>query len=137
MIFVGICVSEVEARPPLMAANSSSENKFASTKQSAKTEKVRKTASAISRIKTELPATKVTEEEPVHTKGLVNEEKLLKRVILEHPNDILINKDILKAGISNVVHLEIDRKQGQDNSLRTEGNIDKLNKDPGIQRSRI
>ena len=121
-------MGKVEVRPLLVTAKGNSDNTFSNTKQSAK---VGKTSDVIYRIETEVPATKVTEEELVHTKAVVNEETLSKTVFLEHSNEILIHKDILKGGISNVLHLEIDRKQGQDNSIRTEGNTSKLINDVG------
>ena len=133
MILFVICLSEVEVRPPLMAAKGNSDNTFAYTKQSAK---VRKTGSVNSRIETEVPATKVTEEEHVPTKAVVNEETHSKTGIPEHSNDIVINKGILKGGISDVLHLEIDRKQGQVISLTTESDTGKLIKDPGNPSSR-
>ena len=126
-------MSEVEVRPPLMAAKGNSDNTFANTKLSAK---VRKTGSVNSRNETEVPATKVTEEEHVPTKAVVNEETPSKTGIPEHSNDIVINKGILKGGISDVLHLEIDRKQGQAISLTTESDTGKLINDPGNPSSR-
>ena len=120
-------MTEVEAKPLPTAENGKGENK--TIHKFIKKEKEKKVTDMTSKIETELSANMITTEVTIgHTEFAVNKESFLKT---KHAKDKMINNNILKADINSVLHIEMDRKQGNEKSSTNEGNTDKLIHDLG------
>ena len=122
-------MTEVEAKPLPTAENGKDENKTINKSAKKEKEKETKVTDMTSKPETELSATKLTTEVTIgHTEVTVNKESFLKT---KHAKDKMINNDILKGDINSVLHIEMDRKQGNEKSSTNEGNTDKLIHDLG------
>lgn len=124
-----ICVTEVEAKPLPTAENGKDENKTINKSAKKEKEKETKVTDMTSKTETELSASKLTTEVTIgHTEIAMTKESFLKT---KHAKDKMINNDILKGDINSVLHIEMDRKQGNEKSSTNEGNTDKLIHDLG------